>query len=497
MSSTTVIATNMLALTNMRNLGLQGNKQKKANQKISSGKKINTGADDAAGLSISKKMSAQIKSMEMASKNVDDTISLLETAEGSLTEVNNMLTRVRELTVQAANDTNTQEDRIKMAQEVDKLFIEIDDISTRTEFSEKKLNNGTFKDAFFQIGSNISQKLDFSIGKIDTDSLNLGSVKEVFGITEDIRAENIQPENIVVTTVSNDIIQARPSANLPIKNIGSVGSTINATFKYKVDGVLNEVNIQYKVGKDDEETALNIANALKNTKIKDKFEVNLSDNNVKLSSKQDNKGGSVVKSFEVVEFKTNNVEQEDIVPKENIEYYSVYNFEQYLQSKGATVKIYDKTYTKVDKGDTPKENEFRNLDELAALIKKDGITLEHNVPKNSVFKKLNSYGTRFMSEKVSNNGGDFSNAIDVIDDALNVVTEQRVSLGSTINRLEWTNNSLNTTEENLTSALSVLQDTDMAKEIMNLTAANVLQQSATSIFAQANQAPNNITKLLG
>ena len=220
MSSTTVIATNMLALTNMRNLGLQGNKQKKANQKISSGKKINTGADDAAGLSISKKMSAQIKSMEMASKNVDDTISLLETAEGSLTEVNNMLTRVRELTVQAANDTNTQEDRIKMAQEVDKLFIEIDDISTRTEFNEKKLNNGTFKDAFFQIGSNINQELNVSINNSFISSMGIDNVLNAFGISEKVNfspsgvvtGENFQPENILTTQ-----FEFKPNQNAKLK----------------------------------------------------------------------------------------------------------------------------------------------------------------------------------------------------------------------------------------------------------------------------------------
>ena len=107
-------------------------------------------------------------------------------------------------------------------------------------------------------------------------------------------------------------------------------------------------------------------------------------------------------------------------------------------------------------------------------------------------------GTYEVNDRfVSDNGEDFSNALDVIDDSLTVVTQQRASLGAVQNRLEYTTNNLNLSSENLNAARSRIEDTDMAKEMMNLTAANVLQQADTSILAQANQAPNNINKLLG
>ncbi len=160
MAINTVINTNVMALTAHRNLGTVGNKQNKANQRLSSGKKINSAADDAAGLAISEKMKAQIRGLDMASKNSEDAISLIQTAEGSLTEVNNMLTRVRELTVQAANDTNQKEDRVKIAEEVAQLLTEIDSIADRTEFNEKKLNDGSFQDGHFQIGANGGQSLE-------------------------------------------------------------------------------------------------------------------------------------------------------------------------------------------------------------------------------------------------------------------------------------------------------------------------------------------------
>ena len=132
MASNTVINTNMRALTAHRNLASVGNRQAKANQKLSSGKKINSAADDAAGLAISDKMKAQIRGLDMAAKNAEDGVSLIQTAEGAMTEVTNMLQRTRELALQATNGTNTLDDRKKIAEEVDQLSKAIDSISDRT-----------------------------------------------------------------------------------------------------------------------------------------------------------------------------------------------------------------------------------------------------------------------------------------------------------------------------------------------------------------------------
>ncbi len=289
MAINTVINTNIRALNSHRNLAMVGANQSKASQRLSSGKKINSAADDAAGLAISDKMRAQIKGLDMAAKNAEDATSLIQTAEGSLTEVSNMVQRIRELAVQAGNDTNTHEDRQKIAQEMVQLYNEIDAISARTEFNSQQLTNGCASAGLhFQIGANSGQNITVSIGNMEASILHSS-----FG--DDIR--------IAVS----DLAQGNDS-------IG---------------------------------------------------------------------------------------------------------------------------------------------------------------------------------------GASWSGFLNSIDSALATVAEQRSKLGATQNRLDYTIKNLNVSSENLSAAKSRIEDTDMAKEMMNLTAANVLQQAATSMLAQANQAPQSITQLLG
>jgi len=147
MSANTVVRTNVLSLNSHRNLGLVANNQSRASQRLSSGFRINSAADDAAGLGISEKMRAQIRGLDQASRNAQDGISLIQTAEGALDTVNEILIRVRELVVQAANDTNVggtgaQSDRLRIQDEIDQLMAEVDAIATRTEFNTRTLLDG-------------------------------------------------------------------------------------------------------------------------------------------------------------------------------------------------------------------------------------------------------------------------------------------------------------------------------------------------------------------
>ena len=186
--SNTIVNTNVLALNSHRSLRQVGVQQSKASARLSSGLKINSGADDAAGLAISEKMRSQIRGLDMASKNSQDAISLLQTADGGLSEINNMVQRIRELTVQAANDTNQKEnetdndatDTIKLAKEAIQLVQEIDAMAGRTEFNKKKLltesDGGTATGAnsfHMQVGANAGQKLDVVINRINSNTLTL------------------------------------------------------------------------------------------------------------------------------------------------------------------------------------------------------------------------------------------------------------------------------------------------------------------------------------
>jgi len=136
------INNNIMALNTHRQLGINNTNTQKSLEKLSSGYRINRAGDDAAGLAISEKMRAQIRGLNMASKNAQDGISLIQTAEGALTEVHAILQRMRELAVQASTDTNTDEDRAEIQKEVDQLIAEIDRIGDTTEFNTKKLLNG-------------------------------------------------------------------------------------------------------------------------------------------------------------------------------------------------------------------------------------------------------------------------------------------------------------------------------------------------------------------
>ncbi|WP_276323956.1 flagellin [Planococcus halocryophilus] len=173
-----IINHNIAALNTHRQMGSAQSAQMNNMEKLSSGLRINSAKDDAAGLTISEKMRGQIRGLEQGSRNAQDGISLIQTAEGALSETQDILQRMRELAVQAANDTNAGSDRRVLQEEMGQLVKEIDRISTSTEFNTQKLVDGSFKSSF-QIGANENQKLDLTINAINSSSLGLAAGVEV------------------------------------------------------------------------------------------------------------------------------------------------------------------------------------------------------------------------------------------------------------------------------------------------------------------------------
>ena len=172
---------NISALNTHRNLAFNNTQASKNLEKLSSGYKINRAGDDAAGLAISEKMRGQIRGLEMATKNANDSISLIQTAEGALNETHSILQRMRELAVQSSNDTNVTGDREAIQKEIDQLKEEITRISTDTEFNTQKLLNGTFgkdTDAIFHIGANSTQNIGISINDTSAKALGLTGLGE-------------------------------------------------------------------------------------------------------------------------------------------------------------------------------------------------------------------------------------------------------------------------------------------------------------------------------
>ncbi len=175
-----IVQHNMTALNANRQLNITNGSLAKKTEKLSSGYRVNRAADDAAGLSISEKMRAQIRGLDQASSNAQDGISLIQTAEGALNEIHSVLQRMRELTVQAANDTNVTADRRAIAKEIRALTSEIDRIATQTEFNTMKLLSGRFSGKVLQVGANGSQTISLKISAMTAGKLGV-SAKVIAG----------------------------------------------------------------------------------------------------------------------------------------------------------------------------------------------------------------------------------------------------------------------------------------------------------------------------
>jgi len=191
-----IINHNIPAMDTNRNLGINNVNVNKSLEKLSSGLRINRAGDDAAGLAISEKMRGQIRGLDMATKNAQDGISLIQTAEGSMQTMENILQRMRELAVQSASDTNTSADRTQIQYEVSALLSEVDRIASQSEFNTMKLLNGDFTGKFIHIGANTSQNITISISSLTVSKLGIS------GIT---LASNAATSNTAITTIQTAI----------------------------------------------------------------------------------------------------------------------------------------------------------------------------------------------------------------------------------------------------------------------------------------------------
>ena len=171
-----VVQHNLQAMNTNRQLGLVTGQQGKSTEKLSSGYKINRAADDAAGLAISEKMRSQIRGLDRASTNAQDGISVVQTAEGALNEVHSMLQRMNELATQAANDTNTTQDRNQIKLEINQLSSEIDRVASTTQFNTMNLLDGKFTGKNLQVGALSGQSIGISISSMKSSKLGLGKV---------------------------------------------------------------------------------------------------------------------------------------------------------------------------------------------------------------------------------------------------------------------------------------------------------------------------------
>ncbi|MCZ4246931.1 flagellin [Bacillus sp. GZB] len=228
---------NIAALNTSRQLNAGSSSAAKNMEKLSSGLRINRAGDDAAGLAISEKMRSQIRGLDMASKNAQDGISLIQTAEGALNETHSILQRMSELATQAANDTNTTSDRDELQKEMDQLSSEVTRISTDTEFNTKKLLDGTADKLTFQIGANEGQTMSLSINNMNADSLKvIGQVGEKTALdgNSELEVRNDQGQAVKISFAA----AGNADVDKTTASYDETSKTVTVTLAQKADGTI-------------------------------------------------------------------------------------------------------------------------------------------------------------------------------------------------------------------------------------------------------------------
>ena len=221
---------NMTAMNANRNLGVSNSNLAKSTEKLSSGYKINRAGDNAAGLAISEKMRGQIRGLDQASSNAEDGISMIQTAEGALTETHSILQRMRELSVQAASDTNTDDDRTQIQNEIDQLTQEVDRIATTTEFNTKKLLDGSRQGSVTEKAGKTSVDSTFANSNVSASITTDGSAKAAF--TDVIRVE--------ITKDFTEGQSTKSSSKLSDSMIDKINSLVTGNTAVTLDPVLQE-----------------------------------------------------------------------------------------------------------------------------------------------------------------------------------------------------------------------------------------------------------------
>ena len=454
-----VVQHNLTAMNSNRMLGVTTSSQAKSTEKLSSGYKINRAADDAAGLSISEKMRKQIRGLTQASLNAQDGISAVQTAEGALTEVHDMLQRMNELAVKAANGTNSEDDRQYIQDEIDQLVTEIDRVAETTKFNETYLLRGNTE------------------GKAQADL-----TETIAGQDATIAAgATVQAGDVVLGTVSVDLGGTYAGAAIDITALGKSNGVIATA----LDDAANdgEIELTYTDG-----TGWTLDGAA-------------------VSAAELEAAGITVGAVSVANdgqtiTLTKKLEANPDLAEKNV----TYNAGAVTAQDIATVSVGDtvKATIKVD------EDGVASLGGYDSTYVPDALKLDLHVGADSTSNNKIEMSISSMSAKAIGlldadgrllvDGKDSTNAdaaIDTIKTAIQRVSTQRSALGAIQNRLEHTINNLDNVVENTTAAESQIRDTDMATEMVKYSNNNILAQAGTAMLAQANQSNQNVLSLLG
>ena len=539
-----VVQHNLQAMNSNRMLGITQGTLSGSTEKLSSGYKINRAADDAAGLSISEKMRKQIRGLDQASANAEDGISSVQTAEGALQEVTDMLQRMNELAVQAANGTNSTTDRQYIQDEIDQLVTEVDRVSETTKFNETYLLKGDSAQASKKVyttnyavtytknlGSNsgdVAHKVSYtgndnvymvssSIAKTTANTpLSADVISKGTDITKYLSAATTGGNNGAVTDVSvnQDSYIAMKNAQLDVTKLSiddnGVITSKGSKDTYILNTETNEVT-RVQAGEDLSNYLQNVEKKAGSTdvsfaEVKSQYriltEANFANDTKKLTDsdydvvdlKEADDTETAVSAKKLYDADGNEVSGMALNKyiDENGNYKGgLYSDSQATQGLADNAAIKD--YITKNTADVAADLSFSlHVGADSARTNKISTNIQSMSAAALGIDKLKSTSVGIVDET----GDNATDAIDVIADALQKVSTQRSALGAVQNRLEHTIKNLDNIVENTTSAESQIRDTDMATEMVKYSNANILSQAGQSMLAQANQSNQGVLSLL-
>ena len=480
-----VVQHNLTAMNSNRMLGLTTASQAKSTEKLSSGYKINRAADDAAGLSISEKMRKQIRGLTQASLNAQDGISAVQTAEGALNEVQDMLQRMNELAVKAANGTQSEDDRSYIQNEIDQLTTEIDRVAETTKFNETYLLKGdqdNEKAYTYTYGTATNKVATVTMPATDSQKgtkLTVAFKDTASGDAQNEVAKLIRDQGLSVTYTS---VASTPADKFDV----TASVSLNGTDKYSV--AKNGKDYDIKDSKGNAIATITVTNTGLGNAKDDKIEG--SETITASEAKAGYSNGETIKYYD----KDGNGIPENALGK----YFS-------STSAGGTV-------TSTPRSDAPQIYDALGNKITAAAADVTGkqdltgaLTLTLHVGADATSNNQISVNLDAMSAKglgvngLKVDGADDTNAknaIETIKESIQKVSTQRSALGAVQNRLEHTISNLDNVVENTTSAESQIRDTDMATEMVKYSNNNILSQAGQAMLAQANQSNQGVLSLL-
>lgn len=467
-----VINTNVMSLNAQRNLSTSANQLATSLQRLSSGLRINSAKDDAAGLAISERLTSQINGLTVAARNANDGISLAQTAEGDLAQIGNNLQRMRELSVQSANASNSASDRAALNAEVQQLAEEIDRVAQASAFNGVKLLDGSFQAQTFQVGANATASDQITVSAItNARSAALGafngfsqqnatftsggtfSVDTGGGAVTIGGGASYSDTRSLVNAINSQGIQgltAHADATVATGTVGAAGTAGNSTLT--INGI--SITIAGTASQ-----ATNVSNAL-----------------TAINAQSAATGVTAVDTGAGLQLTA--------ADGRNI---AVANFAA-GGSTGATLASYGlgglTTTSATFDVSYVAPNDVTAINFAGSAV--TGLTASNTVGQT---------GTAISAINVTT-ADNARNALASIDAALSQISGARASLGATQNRFQSVVSSLQTTAENLTASRSRIQDADFAAETASMTKAQILQQAGTAMVAQANSAPQNVLSLL-